>query len=328
MNKCSNLEVRPYQLMCIVCRIGDGMSDDLADARLAQILRTVRQQPDAPITLRCNVDSVYRYQNPGRKEDTPEGELFNDKRDLDVIQKLGLAPGATRPARELFDRLLKQVPSAAGVCGYDCVTGPDWKGCPRASSGSYEKGRALGLDAIIPPRGEDEKARAKAESVRAMRQSDGLCIRPHHLMCMACFWGDGRNVKPIAEDNLYEAIEIIRKNPDVPVRLVAGCCDICPPCSCYDPATRLCVGGNGRGLRDQKKDLDVLQRLGLRFGDTLPARELYARLFETIRSTREICAYDDGVVRGWEWSICGGPEGNKKYEEARRTGMGFLPAES
>jgi hypothetical protein len=32
-------------------------------------------------------------------------------------------------------------------------------------------------------------------------------------------------------------------------------------------------------LRDQKKDLDVLQKLGLKYGDTLPARRLLKRLY-------------------------------------------------
>ena len=31
------LEVRPYQLMCIVCRIGEGRTQDLGDARLTEI---------------------------------------------------------------------------------------------------------------------------------------------------------------------------------------------------------------------------------------------------------------------------------------------------
>jgi hypothetical protein len=144
---------------------------------------------------------------------------------------------------------------------------------------------------------------------------------------MACFYGDGNGLAPIAEDNLYEAIDVVRKNPDIPITLVAGCCMICPPCSHHDPASNLCVGANAMGLRDQKKDLDVLQRLGLRFGDSLPARELYARLFRAIGSTREVCGYGDGIVRAWEWTICGGSEGNQRYARARATGMGFLPKE-
>ena len=318
------LEVRPYQLMCIVCRIGEGKADDLEDARLNEILGRVREHPGTPITLRCNADSAYRYQSPGRDEDTPEGALFNDKRDLDIVQKLGLVPGATRPALEIFHMLFEHIPAAEGICGYGTVTGEAWRGCPRASNGHYEAGHLKGLNAVIPPRPQEEKVRVKEASAQAIYDAEGLSIRPHHLMCMACFHAGKSERSPIVEDNLFEAIDAIWRNPDIPVTLTSGCCMICPPCSKYNPATGLCISGNGMGLRDQKKDLDVLQRLGLEYGDALPARELYTRLFQAIGSTRQICGYDDGVVRGREWSICGGPEGSERYRRARESGMGFL----
>ncbi len=102
------LSIRPYQLMCIVCKIGEGFTSDLKDKRLNEILKKVRENPDMPVTLRCNVEGIYRYQNPGKDEDTPEGKLFNIKRDLDILQKLGLVPGSTRPARDLFHCLLNK----------------------------------------------------------------------------------------------------------------------------------------------------------------------------------------------------------------------------
>ena len=75
-------------------------------------------------------------------------------------------------------------------------------------------------------------------------------------------------------------------------------------------------------LRDQKKDLDVLQLLGLQYADTLPARRLYRLLFQRISTTTQICGYGDGVVRGAEWSICGGQRGNDAYRKAREANMG------
>ena len=318
------LSVRPYQLMCIVCKIGAGLDADLGDERLNEISRKVRENPEAPITLRCNVDSVYRYQNPGTEEDTPEGELFNVKRDMDIVQKMGLVPGATRPAKDMFQRLFDSISTTKGVCGYGQVTSETWKGCADAKSGNYEKGHAQGLNTVIPPRSEEEKAEAKKQSTTEMYKSDRLFIRPHHLMCMTCFHGGKEEITPIQEDNLFEAIDIIQKNPDIPVTLIAGCCMICPPCTGYDPRTKLCVGGISMGMRDQKKDLDVLQRLGLKFGDTFPARKIYRLLFEKIHSTRQICGYDDGIVRAPEWRICGGPEGSPSYERGRQAGLGIF----
>jgi hypothetical protein len=310
--------------MCIVCRIGEGRAKDLGDARLTEILAAVRQDPKVPIRLRSNTESVYRYQNPGPAEDSPEGELFNAKRDLDVLQKLGLVPGDTRPAVDMFERLLANIPTSKGVCGYETVTADTWKGCPRAASGDYEKGHALGLNAVIPRRDEQEKAEFKKTSVAEIYRAKTLRIRPHHLMCMSCFYGARmEKLGPIKEDNLFEPIDAIHKNPDIPVTLVAGCCMICPPCSRYDPKTNLCLGGRSMALRDQKKDLDVLQKLGLEYGDTLPARKLYELLYERIPSTRDICGYGDGEERAPEWSICGDPEGKETYRKARAAKLGI-----
>ncbi|NUQ61529.1 MAG: hypothetical protein HUU20_03510 [Pirellulales bacterium] len=323
-NAVKTLEVRPYQLMCIVCRIGAPEAGPPADPRLAQILAAVREDPKTPLRLRMNADSVYRYQNPGPGEDSPEGELFNAKRDIDILQKLGMVPGDTRPAIDIFQRLLTNISTAKGICGYGAATAETWRGCSRAESGNYEKGHARGLQAIIPPRDAKEKADSKKTSVASIYEAKALQIRPHHLMCMSCFFG-GRidNLAPIQEDNLFEAIDVIQKNPEIPVTLIRGTCMICPPCSHYESKTGLCLGGRSMALRDQKKDLDVLQKLGLSYGDTLPARTLFERLYDRIPSTRDVCGWGDGKERAPEWSVCGDPEGRKEYAKARAAKLGL-----
>ena len=324
MDMCQDtLELRPYQLMCMVCKTGAGWTPEEDGGKLADIVRAVRERRDIPVTLRCSVDSGYRYQNPGRTEDTPEGDLFNEKRDLDVLQRLGLVPGATRPALELFERLFENISSTQGICGYAEITSEAWRGCRDAGSGNYERGHAKGIHSVIPARDDEEKARDKRESVDAMYDAEILWIRPHHLMCKACFHSGRETLEPIEEDNLFEAIDIMQKNPDIPVTLTRGCCMICPPCGPYDSDTGRCVGGHGMNLRDQKKDLDVLQMLGLQYGDTLPARQLYRMLFDKVPSTRMVCGYGDGVARGREWSVCRGPEGSEAYVRARERRMGI-----
>ena len=72
--------MRPYQLMCVVCRLGAGRTDDLGDPRLTAILQAVRQDPKLPLTLRSNVDTVYRYQNPGHADDTAEDDAYQKAR--------------------------------------------------------------------------------------------------------------------------------------------------------------------------------------------------------------------------------------------------------
>lgn len=317
------VDVRPYQLLCLVCRLGAPSGRRGAAAPVARLQRLIQMNPNRPLRLVCNVDGLYRYQNPGHRLDSAGGELFNEKRDLDILQRMGMAPGDTRPARDLIERMLQSIKTTKDLCGYaGDHAAPAWRGCPQALRGAFERGCVKAFTRLIPGRTEHEKATAKKTTAAAMYRAAQLRIRPHHLMCMACFYGR-QAFAPIAADNLYEALDIMRKNPAIPVTLVRGCCMICPPCSAYDAATGLCTGGHGMGLRDQKKDLDVLQRLDLNYGDTLSARMLFKRLFQRIRSAREICGFRDGIARGEAWTVCGTAT-KRVYERSRASGMGIV----
>ena len=70
------LVVRPYQLLCIVCSLGED-AEEPGDPRLRDILRSIRNHPDSPVALRCNAGDVFCYQDPGTEDDTPEGADFN-----------------------------------------------------------------------------------------------------------------------------------------------------------------------------------------------------------------------------------------------------------
>ena len=238
-----------------------------------------------------------------------------------------MVPGDTRPAISLFGVLLARVETAESVYGTPRPTSRTWAGSAQAADGHYEKARAMGLACIIPPRPTDEMRRVKRQTAQALLQADRLNLRPHHALCMSCFYGRrklaGKPLAPIEEDNLYEAIVLVQQRPDTPVTLVRGCCMICPPCPQYDPATTLCLGGFSMSLRDQKKDLDVLYRLDLAYGDTLGAREYFGRLYETIASTTEICGNGTGVATAPEWGVCGGPDGDSGYVKAREDKLGI-----
>ena len=304
----NNIKLRPYQLLCIMCSIGEG-----EHTKFKQVLDAIRKDPNIPITLQCNVSSIYRYQNPGIDDNSQEGTLYNIKRDLDILQRLSLVPGATLPARELFIRLLKEIKTVKGICAYANMTSHAWEGCSKAKKGYYEKVLKKGISEIIPARSEEEKSKAKKDSVNKIYSAKKLFIRPHHLMCVTCFFGRG-GTAPIKEDNLYEVLDTVCKNPDIPITLIEGCCMICPPCSGYEPGTNLCVASCG--LRDEKKDLDVLQKLGLVYGSTMKARDVYRLLFEKIRTGAEICGYGNEETTSPEWTICSGVK-DKAYEKGR-----------
>lgn len=301
------LTIRPHQLMCLVC----GATEK------RELLARLRQDPAQPLRLVCAADSVYASASSG------ESTRSEEKRDLDILQRLGLVPGDTRPAVDLLERLFERIPEAAPIC-----TGKPgsrvWHDCPHAHSGAYEAGIARGIAALLPLRSAEEKAQAKRDSVAALRTAAELAIRPHHLLCLTCFHRGRESdaITPIQEDNLAEVIEAMQAQPGIPVRLVRGCCMVCPPCSRFEPHTNRCLGGNSMALRDQKKDLDVLHALDLDFDAVLPARELLRRLYQAIPSTTAICGYGDGIARSPEWGVCGGPDGNPGYPLGRAQGLG------
>lgn len=326
MNGLPGMDLRPYQLICLICRQGreDHRVPYFHELRLDGIDAAICKDPLVPLRLRCNTDTVYRYQNPDRSFDTPEGALYNDLRDLTILQKLGAVPGDTRPAVEWFDRVRDAIPSSSGVCAYPEAEAPGWPRCPFASIGNYERGMARGTGRWTGRRTDTEKATVKESSAAACLGAGRLRIRPHHLMCLGCFHGGRRreDLAPIREDNLFECIAAMQSNPDIPVELVPGPCMICPPCSRYHAPANLCIGGRSMGLRDQKKDLDTLRRLGLRYGDVLLAREILQRIFASIRCTTEICGNGTGIGTAPEWRVCGGPSGDDSYRKARQAGLG------
>lgn len=321
-----SIDIRPYQVLCLICRQGrpDEAECYYHESRLDEIQAAVAADPIVPLTLRCNTDTVFGYQNPGRKYDTPEGQMYNDLRDLTVLQRIGAVPGSALPAIDLFGCILDAIPTASGVCGYPEAESPGWGRCRFADSGNYERGVAKGSGSIVPERTADEMRSVKDESADACDRAERLAIRPHHLMCMTCFHGgrSGEEIAPIGEDNLYECISAMQRNPDIPVELIRGPCMICPPCSAYHAASGLCIGRKSMGLRDDKKDLDVLRVLGLRYGDILPARELLKKLYDAVSNTTYVCGYGDGVERSREWRVCGGPTGKASFVDARQVGLG------
>lgn len=310
------LVIRPHVLLCTVCYRG-GCKEPLVNKEVVEeILEKIWEDRETPITLQCDIHPIY-YEDLLKEKSSVSRDLQALKKDLDVLQRLGLVPNSTRPAWYIYSLLLERIPTVSGICSYS-ITSPEWRECPHAEKGFYEKAQKSGLKLFINLRSREEMRKAKEESVREIYAAKRLFIRPHHLMCIVCFYGRGAS-SPLEEDNLYEVLKKIRENPDTLITLVEGCDIICPPCPSYNPETHLCDNVCGL-IRDYKKDLDVLQKLGLTPGATMKAKELYALLFERIPSARDICGYGDGIERSHEWRICGNVNA-KYYEKGREKGL-------
>jgi hypothetical protein len=313
------LEVRPYQLLCLICSIREGNKEP-KDAKLKIIFKEIRKNPDIPVTLRCNIGGVFSYQDCGSKDDTPEGFEFNLKRDLDILRLIDLPPGITLPARIILYRIWDRIKSVSGICGYDEITSDVWKGCEKAKSGFYEKGHEKGIEILITPRNKEEMKLEKEKSLEVMYKSKVIKVRPHLLLCAVCQYGGGIR-PPFEPDNLPEMIQVLIKNSSIKIQLVPKA-DwlICAPCPYYNKKFNDCIGNMGRcSLYCDLKDLNVLQRLGLTYGTIMNAHKLYQIIFEKIPTVAGVCAIENFPF-AWLWhNYCGETlfDHVRRYEKGR-----------
>ena len=312
------IALRPYQLLCAVCSLGEGESGG-SDGAIGELLEAVRENPDVPLSLRCNAGDVFVYQDTGSGVDTAEGAEFNVRRDLEILHKLNLFPGATLPARIIFSRLLETVEEVSGICHFPSVTSAEWQGCSKGNRGCYERVREKGIDAIIPPRDAQEMAKDKEESLAAMHEAEGICVRPHILLCAVCQYGGGTR-PPFPPDNLPELIQLVLKEPDRLITM-APYADwmMCAPCPSRAPGLNACVNNKGSGgLPNQMRDLRVLQKLGLTYGSTLKARDLYMLIFTRIPGTLEICKLDHSKPSVWHTGCGSATANSESYDKGRK----------
>ena len=241
-----------------------------------------------------------------------------------MLQIIGLSPGCTMPARAFFKTVLMGISSLSDICCYRTVTGEAWKGCPKANSGNYERGYEMGISALIPPRSEEEMEQEKIKSIEAINSASVVTVRPHILVCAVCQYGGGTR-PPFKPDNLPELIDsIITRNPDLPIRMAFGAdWMMCAPCPTRNPRLNACthVWGNGE-LDSQLRDLNLLQVLGLKYGSTMKARDLYRLIFERVTTTYgkpDICLKYNTMPSVW-WDECSGHlyQGKAQYDKGKR----------
>ena len=310
------VDIPARQLLGTVCVAGGAECPLFREREDAlEVLQRVKRDPSASIRLTSNADRVPHY---SMLEDADYARLnregvLNRKRDLDVLQRLGLSPGDTRRARYLYELLLQRIDTPVGICAHDT---PGWEGCPLARSGAYESVRGKGWEEIVYDRFEQDMLEARRLSVDRIRTDRVLNVRPHHLMCMSCWVGGTGGEGERGNDTLDAIWRRICDDPDVEIRLVEGNCEACHCCDGFHTSSTRCVHACGL-LRDYKKDLDVFQKIGMMPGDTMNARELLKLIYRKITSTTEVCGTGEGTSH--EWSVCSGPQGNAGYVEARKT---------
>jgi len=89
--------------------------------------------------------------------------------------------------------------------------------------------------------------------------------------------------------------------PNVKIKLVPGVdWMICAPCPSREPRLNACIHVEWHGrLANQLRDLRMLQKIGLKYGASMKAKDLY-KLILKIKTTNEICALEGVFPSVWE----------------------------
>ncbi len=122
-----------------------------------------------------------------------------------------------------------------------------------------------------------------------MGDKDRVSLRGHQALCLLGFRGLGYS--PAFVDNMTRVFRRLQADDATPVRLVSTVADLCGPCPHLRPAG--CGARNGDAeAAMQGRDGAVLARLGIGEGETLPWREVKARIAGVLgpQELQELCA--------------------------------------
>ena len=148
--------IRPHILLCAVCQYGNGVRPPFAEDNLPEFLEMV-MQPDCELAVKLvpGADWDMCAPCPYRSEAgccvtgaLSCGGLYNEAKDLNVLQALGLTYGTVMNAREVFRLIFERIPTAHNVCALTVVDVPDlsvWKdACSRTPfEWGYDRGREM-----------------------------------------------------------------------------------------------------------------------------------------------------------------------------------------
>ncbi len=128
-------------------------------------------------------------------------------------------------------------------------------------------------------------------------------LRPHHLLCMRLFKGEGYSDEFAC--NMQSCIDVLTKYPLQKFELVHGCDDICLQCPNLNDVFQ-CSQGNENVLQ---KDLFVLRTLNLNVAGNYSYSEINDRILREMTSAdfkkccstcrwyeAGLCSYDDLIL--------------------------------
>ena len=146
LEQTDHVVIRAHHLLCIVCYAGrDDNTTPPAEDNLLEAWVKFRENPDIPVTVvegtrYCCICPPCHSYNQKRGICVAACHLRDRRKDLDLCFAIGIMPGETYTARELYMRIHAQITNIGMICGYEIVTIPEWDSCGGVVSGAFERG--------------------------------------------------------------------------------------------------------------------------------------------------------------------------------------------
>jgi hypothetical protein len=146
--KDNRVVIRPHHLLCITCFAGrEDNNKPLEEDNLYEAWMKFRENPDIPVFLvegpgECCICPPCHSFIPSRGVCIASCHLRDRKKDLDTCVALGVNPGETFTARELYKRIGERIPNVSAICGYETDTSFEWTSCGSTKNGNYARGLA------------------------------------------------------------------------------------------------------------------------------------------------------------------------------------------
>jgi len=151
------VKIRPHILLCSVCQYASGVRPPFAEDNLPELLQTVMEKDcKLKVKLVPSADWDMCAPCPSRIDGNDgcvcgkigSGGLYNQVKDINVLQALGLTYGTVMDAREMYRLIFERIPTASGVCVLNAIPVPDhsfWHdGCSDSTQpAGYDKGREM-----------------------------------------------------------------------------------------------------------------------------------------------------------------------------------------
>ena len=147
LEQADRLFIRPTHALCILCT--HKLKKPLIQDNLIELRLRMEREPDIPVTLTegccmvCDSCNLYHPDEHVCYHADPKNYL----RDLTLLQKLGLKPGATLPAHELYRLIYERISSLMESCGWQdgSNTTVFWSPCGGCRDAALEECRRAGV---------------------------------------------------------------------------------------------------------------------------------------------------------------------------------------